>query len=80
MNDKSIQTTEQKGHTILDLMENVTWTCHICGAERPDHKISVLKKPLTINRQKVGEQNIRYCNDNIKCVKGARTFTFHKDK
>ena len=39
-----------------------TWKCHICGEERPDDEISVLSKPLVINGQLCGQQNIRYCN------------------
>ena len=53
----------------------LTWKCHICGAERPDAKISVLTKPLVINGKACGEQNIRYCNDRAKCIEGAQ----HKD-
>ena len=55
--------------------ESLTWTCHICGEERPDAKISVLTKPLVINGTACGEQNIRYCNDKAECIEGAR----HKD-
>lgn len=53
-----------------------TWKCHICKEERPDDKISVVSKPLVINGQTVGEQNIRYCNDRQECIKGAQTFSF----
>ena len=53
-----------------------TWKCHICREERPDERISVVTKPLVINGQTVGEQNIRYCNDREKCIEGARTFSF----
>ncbi len=54
----------------------LTWKCHICGKTRPDSKISVLTKPWIINGQKVGDQNIRYCNDNEKCIEGAKVFSF----
>ena len=56
--------------------KDLTWTCHVCGEERPDHLISVLTKPLMINGRSVGNQNIRYCNDNNKCQEGAMTFDF----
>jgi len=56
-----------------------TWKCHICGEERPDDKISVLSKPLVINGQSCGQQNIRYCNDRPACVEGAKTFSFFKE-
>ena len=55
---------------------DLTWTCHICGEERPDHLISVLTKPWTLNGRYVGDQNIRYCNDNVKCQEGVVTFNF----
>ncbi len=43
-----------------------TWSCMVCGKERPDDKISVYtesKGELTVN--------IRYCNDNPSCKEGA---------
>lgn len=55
-----------------------TWKCHICGEERPDDKISVVTKPLIINGQVCGEQNIRYCNDRPACIEGANEFSFFK--
>jgi len=56
-----------------------TWKCHICGEERPDDKISVVTKPLIINGQACGEQNIRYCNDRPACIEGANEFSFFKE-
>lgn len=53
-----------------------TWKCHICKEERPDDKISVLSKPLLVNGQPCGEQNIRYCNDRPACLEGAKSFSF----
>ncbi len=57
----------------------LTWTCHICKEERPDAKISVLNKPLMMNGQAVGQQNVRYCNDNPACIEGAENFSFFKE-
>lgn len=56
----------------------LTWTCHVCGDERPDDKISVLTKPLVINGQEVpgGQQNIRYCNDRPECIEKVKDFNF----
>ena len=59
--------------------EPLTWKCHICKEERPDSKISVLTKPMTINGQACGEQNIRYCNDRPACIEGANEFSFFKE-
>ena len=56
------------------------WTCHICKRRRPDEKISVVSKPLVINGQTVGEQNIRYCNDSEDCFKAAQQFSFIKEE
>lgn len=58
-------------------MEELTWTCHICGKRRPDAKISVHTKPLIIAGVE-GGQNIRYCNDNSTCYEGAKDFEFIK--
>lgn len=55
-----------------------TWKCHICGDTRPDEKISVLVKPLILNGKQVGDQNIRYCNDRVSCLRGAEKFSFIK--
>lgn len=60
-------------------LSDLTWTCHICGEERPDDKISVKTKPLIKNGHQLGEQNIRYCNDKEKCIKDVETFTFFKE-
>jgi len=58
----------------------IKWTCHICGELRPDDKISVLTKPLIINGETVGDQNIRYCNDKADCIEKAKDFSFFKEK
>lgn len=55
-----------------------TWRCDICHKERPDQFISVKVKPLTYKGQKLGEQNIKFCNDTTSCVTGAETFEFIK--
>jgi len=57
----------------------LTWKCHICKERRPDAKISVLTKPLVINGQSCGEQNIRYCNDRPACLEGAKVFSFDRN-
>ena len=67
----------RKGGKGMKLPE--TWKCHICGEERSDDKISVLSKPLVINGQLCGQQNIRYCNDRPACVEGAKEFSFFKE-
>lgn len=51
----------------------IMWTCHICGRPRPDDKISVYKHETPFAGIMMTE-NVRYCNDNPNCLKGAKTF------
>lgn len=60
-------------------LNNLQWTCHVCGKLRPDDKISVYTRddsarhdfpPGTI------QTNVRYCNDNPECEKNARYVDF----
>jgi hypothetical protein len=53
------------------MFENLTWTCYVCGDERPEDKISVYKKPLILLGQEHGTENIRYCHDRPMCVEAA---------
>jgi hypothetical protein len=62
-----------------DMLDNLTWECHICKEERPDDKVSVITKPLMMNGLRVGDQNIRYCNDNESCIERSKTFSFIKE-
>lgn len=56
-----------------------TWTCHICGRERPDEKINVHVRDCSEEEGlpfgTLG-QNVRYCNDDPDCIKAAKTFRF----
>jgi hypothetical protein len=57
----------------------LTWTCHICGEERPDEKISVRTADLSGEHNfppGTMKQNVRYCNDRPACIEGAKTFRF----
>ncbi len=52
----------------------VTWTCHICKEERPDHFIAVMGKDTSEEFDLppgTMRQNIRYCNDRPKCIEGV---------
>ena len=64
---------------MFDTFDILTWSCHICKEERPDELIGVYKKPLVINGQIMGEQNIRYCLDKPSCLEGAEKFSFYED-
>lgn len=50
-------------------MDSLTWRCMVCGDERPDRLISVLKVagsgPVDVT------VNVRYCNDRGACHLGA---------
>jgi len=49
----------------------LTWTCHGCGATRPDDKISVhtIDMSAKYNMAKgVMTRNFRHCNDNSTCL------------
>ena len=52
----------------------ITWTCHICGHERPDDKISVFQSDISKNGDGAMLQNVRYCNDKPDCTQQATTF------
>jgi hypothetical protein len=52
----------------------LTWTCHICGKERPDDKISVHSE-IDMGSGITMTQNVRYCNDNEDCINKAKTFS-----
>lgn len=56
-------------------MDKLTWTCHICGDERLDGRISVKS---TTRSTPTGEytENVRHCNDRVDCVRKAETFSF----
>lgn len=61
----------------------ITWTCHICGQERPDEQISVHKRDVS---KEYGlpagtmKENVRYCNDNPDCTRKAETFRLIRGK
>jgi len=61
----------------MSFWQNLKWRCHVCGKERPDDKISVLSKPISHpDGRIIGEQSIRYCNDDPSCVAEARNVDF----
>lgn len=50
----------------------LTWTCHVCGKERPDERISVYSRQKTLPGGVVMTENVRYCNDSPDCEAKAR--------
>jgi hypothetical protein len=54
-----------------------TWTCHVCGKERPDEKIAVYSRVRPIaDSGATFSENIRYCIDDASCVEGAKQTSF----
>lgn len=56
-----------------------TWICHICGDRRHDHMISVSSHPIIMDGQLIGQENIRFCNDKLKCSQEAEKKSFIKN-
>lgn len=50
----------------------LTWTCHVCGKERPDASIDVYQRRHMWPGGVVVTENVRYCNDKPECRVGAR--------
>ena len=60
---------------------DITWTCHVCGEERPDDKISVFKRDISAENNLppgCATENIRYCNDRSACSERAKTMRLSK--
>lgn len=61
----------------LKSANKITWTCHVCGKERPDALISVHKRDISerfnLPSGTVSE-NVRYCNDSDECREKAREY------
>lgn len=55
-------------------MPEMTWTCMVCGDERPDALISVEHRPIPgLESMFPGTRaNVRYCNDRETCINGAK--------
>ena len=52
---------------------SLTWSCHVCGDERPDEKISVASAHFPVgDGRSEGQVNRRYCNDRAACEAAAR--------
>jgi hypothetical protein len=58
---------------VTDFFASMTWTCMVCGDERPDAAISVAHRPLRglEDRFPDARVNVRYCNDRPTCAAAA---------
>lgn len=53
-------------------LDKLTWTCNVCGEERDDQWISVAHRKRHAGLlDGYSQVNVRYCNDNPKCLRGA---------
>lgn len=55
-----------------------SWTCHVCGRERPDARISVHSTKRIVNGVEI-QENVRFCNDSPACAEGAKEITWLKE-
>jgi len=55
------------------MTDELTWTCHVCGDERPDELIAVHKTRWLRADRIVVQTNVRYCADRPACLAGAPT-------
>lgn len=55
-------------HDAVLWFRSLTWTCHACGDERPDDKISVASATFPIRGGACGQVNRRFCNDRSECA------------
>lgn len=56
-----------------------SWTCHVCGDERPDALIGVFQAERELAGMTV-QCNIRYCRDRADCVADAVYVTFGDER
>jgi len=60
----------------------ITWSCHICGDERPDRFIGVFSTDISADISLplgTARQNIRHCLDRQECVLRAKSKRFFRD-
>lgn len=70
--DGSVSTPKKK---VVD--PNLTWKCEVCKKTRRDADISV--HTYQIPGFKGAERNVKYCNDNMQCFKGAKEIEFNEE-
>lgn len=59
-------------------MDELEWTCMVCGDLRPDARISVHSGQRDFGHGVVAQVNVRYCNDKQECRDGANDHTLLK--
>lgn len=62
---------------------DLTWTCHICGDERPDRFIGVHTRDVSTDFNLppgTVQENVRYCIDRDNCVQRATHYRLIKSE
>jgi hypothetical protein len=54
------------------MIDERTWTCHVCEDERPDSAITVLSRRYRSREGVEVTENVRYCRDRETCAAGAQ--------
>lgn len=70
-------TMQKRIFTDLKGANKITWTCHVCGKERPDQLISVFKRDISHTfglPTGTVQENVRYCNDSQSCFDRAQSY------
>ncbi len=68
--------------------DTLSWTCHVCGDERPDAYIGVMSRwayrlpnrmSLVLPQNRIYfKQNVRYCRDRGECMAEAANKEFFR--
>ena len=70
---KEIRRTWRRGDMTTTLT-GLTWVCHVCEEERPDHMIAVFKVDVSEHFKLppgMAFNNVRHCVDRPDCISGA---------
>jgi len=62
-------------------MDKLVWSCNVCNIERPNSRIDVFKRDISIDYNLpygTMQQNVRHCNDKLDCIEKAKTLSFLK--
>lgn len=67
----------------MSFFDTLTWTCHVCGDERPDRAIAVHSRShgtgfCDCHKGYKFMENLRYCNDRAECVEGVKSISLFR--
>lgn len=64
------------------MMDELSWSCEVCGQIRPDEYISVAKHDMGEQNgltEGIATRNVNYCNDKIECTRVANNYDEFKE-